>query len=73
MGDFNRCADQRRLVGKAEVCCVGGDLWCNGDHFECCRTSSFATELDRANEHYLRSVVRSVRGAELGMTVQDWE
>lgn len=73
MGDFYRCTDQRSLAGKAEVCCMGRDFRRDGGCYECDRTNSLADKLDRADEHCLRSSVRSVRGAELAITVQDWQ
>ena len=73
MGDFDRCTHQRSLAGKAEVCCMGCDFWRDGDCHECGCTNSPTTKLDRADEYRLWSFMRSVRGAELGMTVQDWE
>ncbi len=73
MGDFDRCTHQRSLAGKAEVCRMGRDFWSDGDFLECGRTNSLGTKLDHADEYRVRSFVRSVRGAELGMTVQDWE
>ena len=73
MGDFDRCNHQRSLAGKAEVCRMGRDFWSDGDFLECGRTNSLGTKLDHADEHRVRSFVRGVRGAELGMTVQDWE
>ena len=73
MGDFDRCTHQRSLAGKAEVCRMGRNFWRNGDCLEYGRTNSLANKLGHADEYRVRSFVRSVRGAELGVTVQDWE
>ena len=73
LGSFNRISHQRCLAGEIEIPGVGCDLWRDGDCAECCCARADARTLAHTNEYRLRSLVRGMRGAELGITVQDWE